>query len=55
MSDETADGIQIVPISPDTVDGYHPALDVVARERRYLTMLKAPYLAATRDFVDGMV
>ena len=33
--------VEIVPISQDHIDGFHRALDFVARERRYLAFLEA--------------
>jgi ribosomal protein S18 acetylase RimI-like enzyme len=43
--------IEIVPITQDHIDGFHRALDIVARERRYLAFLEAPPTEATRAFV----
>jgi RimJ/RimL family protein N-acetyltransferase len=43
--------IAIVPIAPEHIEGFHRALDVVARERKYLTLLEAPPLEQTRQFV----
>ncbi|MEA2819508.1 MAG: hypothetical protein QOJ86_1512 [Bradyrhizobium sp.] len=43
--------IEIVPIEEGHIDGFHRALDIVARERRYLAFLEAPPLEATRTFV----
>jgi ribosomal protein S18 acetylase RimI-like enzyme len=43
--------IEIVPIAEGHIDGFHRALDIVARERRYLAFLEAPPLEATRTFV----
>jgi ribosomal protein S18 acetylase RimI-like enzyme len=43
--------IEIVPIAEHHIDGFHRALDIVARERRYLAFLEAPPIAATRTFV----
>jgi ribosomal protein S18 acetylase RimI-like enzyme len=44
--------IEIVPISADHIEGYHAALDTVARERRYLAFLEAPSLESTRTFTN---
>jgi RimJ/RimL family protein N-acetyltransferase len=44
-------GIEIAPIAAEHVDGFHRALDAVARERRYLAFLEAPPLDGTRQFV----
>ena len=43
--------IEIVPITLDHIDGFHRALDIVARERRYLAFLEAPPIESTRAFV----
>jgi ribosomal protein S18 acetylase RimI-like enzyme len=43
--------IEIVPIAQDHIDGFHRALDIVARERRYLAFLEAPPIDTTRTFV----
>jgi ribosomal protein S18 acetylase RimI-like enzyme len=43
--------IEIVPIAQGHIDGFHRALDIVARERRYLAFLEAPPIEATRTFV----
>jgi ribosomal protein S18 acetylase RimI-like enzyme len=43
--------IEIVSITQDHIDGFHRALDIVARERRYLAFLEAPPIEAARAFV----
>jgi ribosomal protein S18 acetylase RimI-like enzyme len=43
--------VEIVPISQDHIEGFHRALDFVARERRYLAFLEAPPPESTRAFV----
>ena len=43
--------IYIVPIEEGHIEGFHRALDFVARERRYLSFLEAPPLESTRAFV----
>ncbi len=47
--------VDVTPIAPEHIDSYHRALDTVARERRYLTLLKAFPLPQTRDFVRGLM
>ena len=47
--------IEIVPIAPVHIDSFHRALDLVARERRYLTMLEAPPIEEFRDFVENII
>ena len=43
--------IQIKPISEDDIEGFYACLDAVARERKYLGLLKAPALADTRKWL----
>jgi RimJ/RimL family protein N-acetyltransferase len=43
--------VDIVPIEESHIEGFHRALDFVARERRYLAFLEAPPLESTRSFV----
>jgi ribosomal protein S18 acetylase RimI-like enzyme len=43
--------IEIVPIAQGHIEGFHRALDIVARERRYLAFLEAPPIESTRAFV----
>jgi RimJ/RimL family protein N-acetyltransferase len=45
----------IAPIAPEHIEGYHHAVDTVARERRYLTLLEAFPLPQTRDFVLRLI
>lgn len=48
-------GIRIEPIAAAHIDSFHHALDTVAREKKYLSMLEATPLPQTRDFVMGMI
>ena len=41
----------IKQITEDDIEGYHHVLDVVGRERRYISFLKAPPIEQTRSFV----
>ncbi|OWK23790.1 acetyltransferase [Rhizobium yanglingense] len=50
-----APDIVIEPIAVRHIESYHQALDVVARERMYLTFLEAPPLEDTRKFVLDMI
>ena len=43
--------VDIVPIEEGHIEGFHRALDLVARERRYLAFLEAPPPESTRAFV----
>ena len=43
--------IEIVPISQGHIEGFHKTLDIVARERRYLSFLEAPPFESTRAFI----
>jgi RimJ/RimL family protein N-acetyltransferase len=47
--------IVITPIAAEHVEGFHRALDIVARERKYLAFLEAPPLAATRQFISDNI
>jgi len=47
--------IGIVPIAPVHIDSFHRALDLVARERRYLAMLEAPPIEEFREFVQNII
>lgn len=42
--------IEIAPIREEHIEGYHAALDTVAREKHYLTFLEAPPLDALRSY-----
>lgn len=42
---------RIVPITERHIEGFHAALDRVAREHRYLVFLEAPDIDVTRGFV----
>jgi ribosomal protein S18 acetylase RimI-like enzyme len=43
--------VEIIPIAQDHIEGFHGALDFVARERRYLAFLEAPPPDQTRAYV----
>ena len=43
--------VEIVTISQDHIEGFHRALDFVAREKRYLAFLEAPPLDEARAYV----
>lgn len=45
----------IVPIAEADIESFHRALDLVARERRYLAFLEAPPLESTRAFVLDLI
>ena len=45
-----ADDIRIEPMTEAHIESFHRALDTVARERKYLTLLEAPPLEETRKF-----
>lgn len=50
-SPDDVDEIRIVPTGEEHVEGFRAAVDVVARERRYLALVEAPPLEASRAFV----
>jgi RimJ/RimL family protein N-acetyltransferase len=47
--------IEIIPIASAHIDSLHRALDFVARERRYLALLKAPPIEEFQDFVQNII
>jgi ribosomal protein S18 acetylase RimI-like enzyme len=47
--------IEIVPIMQGHIEGFHKTLDIVAKERRYLSFLEAPPFEATRAFILDMI
>jgi RimJ/RimL family protein N-acetyltransferase len=47
--------LDIRPIGPDDIAGYHAALDAVCREGKYLSRLTAPPLEETRKFANGNI
>jgi RimJ/RimL family protein N-acetyltransferase len=47
--------IEIAPVSPAHVEGFHRALDSVARERKYLAVLEAFPVNQMRDFVLNQI
>jgi RimJ/RimL family protein N-acetyltransferase len=47
--------VEIVPTAEQYVEGFHAAVDVVARERRYLAFLQAPPLEGSRSFVQSVL
>jgi len=53
MADHSNDieAVTIAPITPRDVESFHQALDIVARERKYLSFLEAPPLDQTRTFI----
>lgn len=49
------DDVRVVPTADEYVERFHAAVDVVARERRYLALLEAPPIDSTRQFVQRIV
>ena len=49
------DPIEIVPTQDEHVGEFQRCVDVVARERRYLTFIEGPPLEMARDFVRHVV
>jgi RimJ/RimL family protein N-acetyltransferase len=47
--------IDVAPIAPEHIESYWRALDIVARERRYLTLHEAFPLPETRAFVLSLM
>jgi len=46
---------EIVPIASRHIDGFHAALDAVAREGEYLALTAAPAIESTRRWVEGNI
>jgi ribosomal protein S18 acetylase RimI-like enzyme len=53
--DYRTDMVEITPISSADIESFHRTLDLVARERRYLSFVEAPPLESTRAFVLDMI
>jgi hypothetical protein len=47
--------IPIVPIAAEHIESFYRALDIVARERKYLVLLEAPPLPQIREFVLNII
>jgi ribosomal protein S18 acetylase RimI-like enzyme len=47
--------VEIAPITQADIESFHGTLDLVARERRYLSFVQAPPLESTRAFVLDMI
>jgi ribosomal protein S18 acetylase RimI-like enzyme len=47
--------VEIARMCEEHVTGYHAALDVVARERKYLTFLEAPPFELSRQFIGRSI
>lgn len=47
--------VVIASIREEHIEGYHAALDAVARERNYLTLLEAPPIEMARRFVNRSI
>ncbi len=47
--------VEIRHITQEDIAGFHRAVDLVARERKYLAFLESPPLASTREFVLGNI
>lgn len=43
--------VHIVPTAPAYIDSFNAAVDVVARERRYIGFVEGPSIESTREFV----
>jgi RimJ/RimL family protein N-acetyltransferase len=47
--------VSVTPTRPEHIESFHRALDIVARERKYLALLEAPPLPQTREFVLDLI
>ena len=45
----------VVPVVPEHIESYWRAIDIIARERKYLTLLEALPLRQTREFLLGLM
>jgi RimJ/RimL family protein N-acetyltransferase len=45
----------VVPMAPEHAEGYWRALDTIARERKYLTLLEAFPLSQTSEFLLSLI
>jgi RimJ/RimL family protein N-acetyltransferase len=52
---EPAGDVVIAAVAPEHVEGLHRAIDIVARERKYLTLFEAFPLPETREFVRDLI
>ena len=52
---DRASRVLVVPMTLDRVEGFHAALDAVARERQWLAMVEAPPLEDVRKFVERVL
>ncbi len=50
-----AEAWQIVPATLDHLEGFHAALDAVARERKYIARFEAPPLEESRRFMGLLI
>jgi ribosomal protein S18 acetylase RimI-like enzyme len=49
------DDVQLIPTADQYVESFNAAVDLVARERRYLAFVEAPSVESTRQFVRRIV
>src|SRR5262249_62087116 len=54
-SQSCMDEVRIIPTLEQYIERFHAAVDVVARERRYLAFLEAPPLESTRAFMRRLL
>ena len=45
----------VVPVAPKHIESYWRAIDIIAREQKYLTLLEAFPLPHTREFLLGLM
>jgi hypothetical protein len=50
-SDHMTTTYEIIPIAEEHIPGFREALDVVAREKKFLAFLEAPPVEDTRRFI----
>ncbi len=49
------DNIEIVPIAEEHIEGFHAAVDIVAKEKKYLPVFEAPPIESTVEFVKNNI
>jgi RimJ/RimL family protein N-acetyltransferase len=49
------DDVQLIPTAEQYVEGFHAAVDAVARERRYIGFVNGPPIESTRRFISHIL
>jgi ribosomal protein S18 acetylase RimI-like enzyme len=51
MAEPAIDDVQVMPTAEQYAEGFNAAVDIVARERRYIGLVEGPSIESTRTFV----